>query len=146
MPVVSTNSPKNAVTPIFAIAALGVVYQFAADDTFASIQPADTDHAAQPGQPLPRTPTVALPAGSTVVLPGPTTDATKLPSNGDYYSVADPVGRLGVGGGEVTIDGGGYPINGAATQVLTVAYSEATFTFDDAAQAWIYCLCKPGED
>ena len=138
MPQVSTNSPKNAVTPIFQTALEGSIYVVAPDDTYASIQADTADHA--------RPPVVPLPIGATVRLPGPNTDPLKLPSNGDYYRVSDPLGRLGVTSaghnGELTVDGGGYPmVSNNPTVILGIAYTEAEFTFDDTAQAWICCIC-----
>jgi hypothetical protein len=131
MPVVATNAPKNAVTPIFLEGTLSPPhYTVAPDDTYASVQ---------------RTP----PAGALVILPGPdSTGLTELPSNGDYYKVSDPLGRIS-GGAPVGVWGGGYPIQGSshttptADVSLTTAFSDAEFTFDDAAQAWIACVCVP---
>jgi len=140
MPVVSTNGPKNQVTPVFAEASAGPVYVFAPDDTYASVQPDSTD-------PTPRTPSIALPTGAKLQLPGPdVVPAVPLPSNGDYYRFADPLGRIGVGAKFLLIDGGGYPIFGAAQTGASVPFSEGEFTFDDAAQAWIACICLPSED
>ena len=147
MPQVSTNSPKNAVTPIYRLTAENPVYTVARDDTYVSIQANEADAPAQPGQPLPRTPTIGLPIGATVRLPGPTTDPANLPSNGDYYNVADPLGRIGVvsAGTQdfLTVDGGGYGVQGDGTMFLTAAMSEASFVFDDAGQVWIVCVCVP---
>lgn len=79
-------------------------------------------------------------AGGTVVLPGPVSSPNDLPSDGDYYGVADPRGLV-TGNSPLNVDGGGYPIQGAPTMVFTSPFSEATFTFDDIAQAWIACVC-----
>jgi hypothetical protein len=143
MPKVSTNGPKNQVTPVFGVDNPGPSYTFAGDDTYASVQ-------AAPNDPTPLTPSIPLPVGATIQLPGPrrphtslVIDNTDLPSGGDYYKVADPRGRIGLGV-DLTIDGGGYPILGAPTLVLDVDYAEAEFTFDDTAQAWIACVCNQG--
>jgi hypothetical protein len=134
MPVVNTNGPKNAVTPIFLEGVDSEAHYFVApDDTYASVQ-------------------ATPPTGALVILPGPdSTGETGLPSNGDFYRVADPLGKI-AGGTPVGVWGGGYPINGSshATAVadvsLDTAFSEAEFTFDDTAQAWIACICVPGGD
>lgn len=78
----------------------------------------------------------------TITLPGPDSTPDNLPSNGDFYQVGDPQGRIS-GGSHATVNGGGYPIQGNPTIVLTTAFQEATFTFDDANQAWISCVCQP---
>jgi hypothetical protein len=140
MPRVSTNSPKNAVTPVFQTAAEGARYVVANDDSYVSIQADVDDPAANPATALPRTPTIALPADATIVLPGPSTNPSNLPSGGDYYYVSDPLGRVGVGGKSITVDGGGYPIEGALTFVNGDPYLVLVFTFDDFAQAWILSL------
>jgi hypothetical protein len=146
MPVVSTNSPKNNVTPVFGADNPGRTYVFAPDDTFASIQVA-------PNEPTPLTPTIALPANALIQLPGPfmpststVQNETDLPSNGDYYRIADPYGRVGVGGQGVTVDGGGFPIFGEPSILLDFAFVEAEFTFDATAKAWIACVCNEGVD
>ena len=78
-------------------------------------------------------------AGGTVTLPGPTSAPKNLPNNGDFYSVGDPQGLLGAG--NMTVNGGGYPIQGGSGVTLSAVYTEATFTFDDVNQAWIACIC-----
>ena len=146
MPKVSTNGPKNQVTPVFGVDNPGPVYVLAGDDTYASVQVAPTE-------PTPLTPTIALPVGATIQLPGPrqphtslVVDNTDLPSGGDYYKVADPYGRISVGGVDLVVDGGGYPIFGLPTVTLSRPYAGIEFTFDDTAQAWIACTCSLGGD
>jgi hypothetical protein len=135
MPQVSTNSPKNQVTPIFVDGVDSAPQYFvAADDTYASVQ-------------------AEAPSGALVILPGPdsTSASDELPSNGDYYAVADPKGELDEGH-PCGVWGGGYPIQGTSGAsptsdiVLNVGYTEATFTFDSNVKAWIACICLGPED
>lgn len=119
MPKVSTIGLVNKVRQV------NVSTHYAPDDTFLTIGPTA--------------------AGALVfTLPGPTSSPGDLPSNGDFYQFGDPLGRLG-GGRTITINGGGYNIQGAATLGPFGQFFEGTFTFDDAAQCWIACVCAPQE-
>lgn len=146
MPILSTNPPQNGSTPVFGAENPGPVYVMGPADVTASVQ-------AAPNDPTPQTPSIALPVGALIQLPGPrmpssssVVNETGLPSNGDFYVIADPLGRINVGGRHLFIDGGGYPILGLAQLELTVAYEGAHLEFDDTAQAWICCLCnEPGD-
>ena len=135
MPAVATNAPKNNVTPIYQDGTSSAPHYFVAqDDTYASVQ-------------------ATPPAGALVILPGPDSTAAsdQLPSNGDYYKVSDPLGKI-AGGTPVGVWGGGFPIQGTshvtpvADVSLATAFAEAEFTFDATAQAWIACICLPEED
>ena len=71
---------------------------------------------------------LSLTAPRTFHLPGPSTNADALPSDGDYYDFLDPIGIVSALH-SVTISGGGYPILGAATLVLTSANLYIRFIF-----------------
>jgi len=130
MPVVSSIGFSNNVTPIGPDQQPDGEYAFAPTDTYASLQKTPTGATFDlflPGPGVPRPPG-ALP--------------TPLPANGDYYRFADPLGSLTFAH-SVTVHGSGFPIGGNPSVVLNVAGTEAEFTFDDTAQAWIACLCTP---
>ena len=85
-------------------------------------------------------------AGGTVTLPGPSSTPDDLPSNGDFYCVADPQGHvLGVPT-QLVLDGGGYPLKGGPVFLVNNPFSELCATFDEAAQAWILEACGVGGD
>ena len=133
MPVVSSIGFTNNVVPIGPDQQPEGQYVYAPTDTFASLQKAPTGATFDlflPGPNVPRPPG-ALP--------------TPLPAGGDFYRFADPLGKL-TGAHSVTVHGSGFPILGSDTIILSSAGSEAEFTFDDTAQAWIACLCFPQVD
>lgn len=147
MPQVSTGPLVNKVTPIVAS------YVFAADDTYASIQ----EDAVFPSNALggliislPGPQEVVANGGGGGVPTGVTDPNADLPSNGDFYKVADPTGQIGTNS-LLTVWGGGYdlydPIAGIGRKYLRAgagnAFSEFTFTFDDEAGVWIVCAGGP---
>lgn len=146
MPKVSTAPISNQVVPIFGS------YVFGPNDSYASLQPGAVFPVVGNGGII-----VSLP-GPKVAVPGsPVTglsDANNvLPSNGDWYAVADPSGVLAPAspGPEhlLTIWGGGYDLYDPFTLALRnqitcdVKFAGLEFTFDDAAQVWIVCACGP---
>lgn len=128
MPKVSTNGPKNSVRPLTFPLNGGNRQAFSDDDTYLTV-------------------TAEVPASALVILPGPSSSPDNLPSSGDYYCIADPLGFLT--SRELGVWGGGYPIQGTSHNTavadleLNTNFQEACFTFDDTNQAWIVCIC-PG--
>jgi hypothetical protein len=81
--------------------------------------------------------------GLTVFLPGPSPGTRRPPDDGDWYIIADSLGRLGQeGGGLVHVDPQGYTINGSGLplQMPDVPHAWAAFQFDAANRDWIVVI------
>jgi len=142
MPQVSTGPFQNQVIPIAAS------YAFGPNDTYASLQADAAFPSAAVGGII-----VSLPGYDSAVPANPVHGAAipsyalALPSNGDFYTFADPTLQLS-DSRVVTIWGGGFQLYDPFAEVLrtyitcTIPGTGLDFTFDRAAGLWIVEDCS----
>lgn len=146
MPQVSTAPISNQIVPIFGS------YVFGPNDSIVTIQAGATFPPVNKGGLI-----VSLPGAFDAVPGSPVTGKRNplnvLPSAGDFYQVADPLGVLAPAspGPEnlLTVWGGGYDLYDPFAQsfgaliTCDVKFANLKFTFDDVSQCWIVCCCGP---
>lgn len=76
-----------------------------------------------------------MPSGGLHVrLPG--TSSPVPPGDGDFYIIADPLGLI-TSANPLTVEGNGYTMNGAATQVVTATNGWLAVQFDAENKVWV---------